>query len=70
MARPLKVSKDIRDLVAAAKRAGWAADRTRNNHLRLRSPDGEAAVVVPLRSSARRNRTHLRAALRRHGGAL
>ena len=70
MARPPKVSKEIRDLVQAAKDAGWAADRTRNNHLRLRSPNGEAAVVVPLRSGDWRNRNNLRADLKRHGVAL
>lgn len=60
------VARDYRPLVKAARAAGWVLEMTRNNHWRLRSPDGEA-IFFPLSPSDWRGWKNTRSRLRRAG---
>lgn len=60
------MSREVRQVIRAAARQGWAWRYTRGGHLRLESPEG-ALVFASATPSDKRGLRNTVARMRRHG---
>lgn len=69
MSIPRQIHPDLKPIVRAAKAAGWAIERGRNNHLRFVAPDGRTFYTGSTPSDFRSAR-NFKARLRREAGLV
>jgi len=63
----MRIPKDYRPLIAAAREEGWTVSQTGGGHLRIASPGGGTVVFAPSTPSNHRGLICLRLRLRKAG---
>lgn len=60
-------NKEVADIIAVVRKAGWRVEHTDRNHWKFYSPDGEGIVTCPGTPQGTRWSANLKSQLRRHG---